>query len=381
MSEDGARIREAMQNGSLHRIVIRCPIPKFIEKYCFITTKRELLAGWPDDAASRSTDLVAINIKSAIAMAMISLTSKFEVDGGDLMAVSKPNVGIFSRKKFQAKKLIIVPTALTIKQCGESDRPYFDVPSPDERIAGPFALSDPGAKAPSLAFKIRHVDSTESTKPNCAITKHSVAVSVGNAKVYDIKIPVVTNVRALNVGDELTLPKVSTMKKGARSRTWKKRFRSNHDEIQGTTTTVHGPTMGDIKGIPFKVIIDRPGTPLYVQLEEDLVMHLKACCEFEIKSGTVHRQHPSEKVPAELKVDIKEYPGLGFSYTKSQFVLKRTGDDGHVSARYRTASSAAEAMQSFESAQAGEDSQSNAGTSDGVAADDEKAELVEAEDD
>eukprot|EP00959_Pyramimonas_sp_CCMP1952_P123077 2572900-Pyramimonas_sp.AAC.1 len=68
------------------------------------------------------------------------------------------------------------------------------------------------------------------------------------------------------------------------SRTWKTRFRSNHDEIQGTTTTAHGPTTGDIKGIPFKV-----------QLEEDLVMHLKARCEFEIKSGTVHRQHPSEK--------------------------------------------------------------------------------------
>ena len=234
MSEDGVRIREVMQNGSLHHIVIRWPIPKFIEKCCFTTTKKELLAGWPDDAASKSTDLVATNIKSAIAMAMVSLTSKFEVDGGDLMAVSKPNMGIFSRKKFQAKKLIIVPTALTIKQCGESDRPYFDVPSPDERIAGPFALSDPGAKAPSLAFKIRHVDSTESTKPNCAITKHSVAVSVGNAKVYDIKIPVVTNVMALNVGDELTLPKVataaprkrptpptievSTMKKVARSR-------------------------------------------------------------------------------------------------------------------------------------------------------------------
>ena len=231
MSEDGVRIREVMQNGSLCHVVIRCPILKFIEKYCGTNTKKELLAGWPDDAASKSTDLVAINIKSAIAMAMVSLTSKFEVDGGDLMAVSKPNVGIFSKKKFQAKKLIIVPTALTIKQCGESDRPYFDVPSPDERIAGSFALSDPGAKAPSLAFKIRHVNSAES-KPNCAITKHSVAVSVGNAKVYDIKIPVVTNVMVLNVGDELTLPKVataapkrpppltidvSTMKKAARS--------------------------------------------------------------------------------------------------------------------------------------------------------------------
>ena len=198
-----------MQNGSLCHVVIRCQIVKFIEKYCGTNAKKELLAGWPDDAASKSTDLVAINIKSAIAMAMVSLTSKFEVDGGDLMAVSKPNVGVFSKKKFQAKKLIIVPTALTIKQCGESDRPYFDVPSPDERIAGPFALSDPGAKAPSLAFKIRRVDSTEK-KPNCAITKHSVAVSVGNAKVYDIKIPVVTNVMVLNVGDELTLPKVAT---------------------------------------------------------------------------------------------------------------------------------------------------------------------------
>ena len=165
------------------------------------------------------------------------------------------------------------------------------------------------------------------------------------------------------------------------SRTWKKRFRSNHNEIQGTTTTVHGPTMGDIQGIPFKVIIDRPGTPLYVQLEEDLVMYLKACCEFEIKSGAVHRQHPSEKVPAELKVDTKEYPGLSFSYAKSQFVLKRTGHDGHVSVRYRAASSAAEAMQLFESAQAGEGAQSTDGTSDGVAADDEKEELVEVEDD
>ena len=110
-------------------------------------------------------------------------------------------------------------------------------------------------------------------------------------------------------------------------------------------------------------------------------MYLKACCEFEIKSGTVHRQHPSEKVPAELKVDTKEYPGLSFSYTKSQFVLKRTGDDGHVSVRYRAASSAAEAMQLFESAQAGEDSQGTDGISDGVAADDEKEELVEVEDD
>ena len=209
MSEDGVRIREVMQNGSLCHVVIRCQIVKFIEKYCGTNAKKELLAGWPDDAASKSTDLVAINIKSAIAMAMVSLTSKFEVDGGDLMAVSKPNVGVFSKKKFQAKKLVIVPTALNIKQCGENDRPYFDVPSPDERIAGPFALSDPGAKAPSLAFKIRRVDSAEE-KPNCAITKHSVAVSVGNAKVYDIKIPVVTNVMVLNVGDELTLPKVAT---------------------------------------------------------------------------------------------------------------------------------------------------------------------------
>eukprot|EP00959_Pyramimonas_sp_CCMP1952_P030739 644341-Pyramimonas_sp.AAC.1 len=114
---------------------------------------------------------------------------------------------------------------------------------------------------------------------------------------------------------------------------WKKRLRSNHNEIQGTTTTAHGPTMGDIKGTPFEVITDRPGTPLYVQLEEDLAMYLKACCESEIKSGAVRRQHPSEKVPAVLKVDTKEYPGPGFSYTKGQFVLKRTGDDGHVSVR------------------------------------------------
>eukprot|EP00959_Pyramimonas_sp_CCMP1952_P407364 8537675-Pyramimonas_sp.AAC.1 len=70
------------------------------------------------------------------------------------------------------------------------------------------------------------------------------------------------------------------------SRSWKKRFRSNRDEIQGTTATAHGPTMGDVKGITFKVIIDRPCAPLYAQLEEDLVMYLKACCEFEIKSGT-----------------------------------------------------------------------------------------------
>eukprot|EP00959_Pyramimonas_sp_CCMP1952_P077159 1612659-Pyramimonas_sp.AAC.1 len=126
MSEDGVRIREVMHNGSLYQVAIRCPIPKFIEKFCGARTTKELLAGWPDDAASKYTDLVAINIKSAIAMAVVSLTPKFEVDGGDLVAVSKPNVDIFSKKGFQAKKLITVPTALTIKQCGESDRPYFD---------------------------------------------------------------------------------------------------------------------------------------------------------------------------------------------------------------------------------------------------------------
>ena len=112
-------------------------------------------------------------------------------------------------------------------------------------------------------------------------------------------------------------------------------------------------------------------------------MYLKACCDFEIKSGTVHRQHPSDKVPDAIKVDTKMYPGLSFSYSKRQFVLKRTRGDGHVSVKYRTASSAAEAMELFESAQAGDDSQSNTGTSDGGAAasDDEKEQLVEVEDD
>ena len=160
------------------------------------------------------------------------------------------------------------------------------------------------------------------------------------------------------------------------SRSWKRKFKGNRDRIHGSTVTVHGPTMGEIKGIAFKVVVDRPGTPLYVQLEEDLVTYLKECADFEISSGTVHRQHPSDRIPTEQKVDTTQFRGLSFSYVKQQFALRRAASDGKVHVRYITANSASEAMELFNSDTASPEDESQDGAADGDAED-----LVEVEDD
>ena len=81
-----------------------------------------------------------------------------------------------------------------------------------------------------------------------------------------------------------------------------------------TIATIQAPSFGNIGNVDMRVILTRPGTPVYMEVTELNVHYVSAVCKLQVFEGNIRRVHPRSVAPPDMKPSV---PMSGISMTYS----------------------------------------------------------------
>ena len=91
----------------------------------------------------------------------------------------------------------------------------------------------------------------------------------------------------------------------------RKRIKIDDKVDMPTTAVIDAPTIGDVKGIPMKVMMSWKKTaPLYVELTVDVISYMRSACKWQIDHGCIHRGRDQKKPSEEAPIDNKGHADI-----------------------------------------------------------------------
>ena len=98
--------------------------------------------------------------------------------------------------------------------------------------------------------------------------------------------------------------------------------------------TVQAPDIDVVPGIPLKVLNERKGKPLWIELTDDALSYLSQSVARQIETGEIKRVHPREHVSEDDRIQT-HVKGVSYSYRRSSFrVVVKHADGARASHKY-----------------------------------------------
>ena len=95
---------------------------------------------------------------------------------------------------------------------------------------------------------------------------------------------------------------------------------------------VEAPCVDDVPGKEMRLLLDKPGKPLWMELNEGNLKYLKDSVGCQINSGQIKRSHPRATIEEESRVEC-DVKGLCYSYKRKS--VRATGQvDGKPVTKY-----------------------------------------------
>ncbi len=83
-----------------------------------------------------------------------------------------------------------------------------------------------------------------------------------------------------------------------------KRIKIDNKVDMPPNVAINAPTIGDVEGIPIKVMMSwRKTAPLYVELTVDVISYMRSACQWQINHANIHRGREEKKHSEKALVD------------------------------------------------------------------------------
>ena len=90
-----------------------------------------------------------------------------------------------------------------------------------------------------------------------------------------------------------------------------KRIKVDEKVDMPTTIVIDAPTIGDVDGIPIKLLLSWKKTaPLYVELTADVISYMRNACKWQLKHASIHRGRDPKKVSDESLDDSTDHEDI-----------------------------------------------------------------------
>jgi hypothetical protein len=90
-----------------------------------------------------------------------------------------------------------------------------------------------------------------------------------------------------------------------------KRIKVEEKVDMPTTIVIDAPTIGDVDGIPIKLMNSWKKTaPLYVELTVDVISYMRNACKWQLKYASIHRGREPKKVSDESLDDSEDHEDI-----------------------------------------------------------------------